>query len=499
MDETNPAYENFRNKMEAFGKPFRETTRKVSASKFLGRDDIENKVEINARKITILKNIIQAQQVEVGKMISSLTETSPVTTIEKEISDVKELVISIKETLIEQDKSELEQFYETQRQLENEKRRKKETALEKVGSRTKSFINSTVERIVSPVKNIFVGIIQFFTTLFFGKFLMKFLNFLSNPKNLQIVLGIADFIQNNFELIIGVIGAAVIGLGVFAAKLIGIRGILSFLTFGNLFGGSAARVYGSGFGASAMTSGAARSGAVPITMSGGQVIARNKNIFRFFMNDGGIVPGMGNQDTVPAMLTPGEVVISKPAVERIGAQNLLKLNYDAGKTNKPMVRNNIFYANEGMITPLPKLPGLGGGGGGTDAITMKSTSKSFGKKLRDVGKISTIPFRALLGIKSSEDPTEKFASAEDSMSLDEKITFRVDEAVKKYNIRPVNSPIIPSPPIEEEEDGGVDLSKVGDQLNLSQSDTGPLRNEAPEGDLAQADPKVLAVLGIGVG
>ena len=123
MDETNPAYENFRNKMEAFGKPFRETTRKVSASKFLGRDDIENKVEINARKITILKNIIQAQQVEVGKMISSLTETSPVTTIEKEISDVKELVISIKETLIEQDKSELEQFYETQRQLENEKRR----------------------------------------------------------------------------------------------------------------------------------------------------------------------------------------------------------------------------------------------------------------------------------------------------------------------------------------------------------------------------------------
>ena len=54
MDETNPAFENFRNKMRAFGRPFRETTRRVSASKFLGKDDLEKRVEINARKITIL-------------------------------------------------------------------------------------------------------------------------------------------------------------------------------------------------------------------------------------------------------------------------------------------------------------------------------------------------------------------------------------------------------------------------------------------------------------
>ena len=34
MDETNPAYENFRNKMTAFGQPIRGTTRRVAASKF---------------------------------------------------------------------------------------------------------------------------------------------------------------------------------------------------------------------------------------------------------------------------------------------------------------------------------------------------------------------------------------------------------------------------------------------------------------------------------
>ncbi len=35
-------------------------------------------------------------------------------------------------------------------------------------------------------------------------------------------------------------------------------------------------------------------------------------------NSGGIIPGVGNRDTVPAMLTPGEVVLSKTAVKALG-------------------------------------------------------------------------------------------------------------------------------------------------------------------------------------
>ena len=48
---------------------------------------------------------------------------------------------------------------------------------------------------------------------------------------------------------------------------------------------------------------------------------------------------------------------------------------------------------------------LGGGGGGTDSITDKSSAKSLGKRIGDVGRILTRPFR-----KVKEDPTEKFAS-----------------------------------------------------------------------------------------
>lgn len=46
---------------------------------------------------------------------------------------------------------------------------------------------------------------------------------------------------------------------------------------------------------------------------------------------GGLVPGSGNRDTIPARLTPGEFVIRKKAVEAIGADNLHHMNkYAAG-------------------------------------------------------------------------------------------------------------------------------------------------------------------------
>ena len=45
---------------------------------------------------------------------------------------------------------------------------------------------------------------------------------------------------------------------------------------------------------------------------------------------GGLVPGQGNRDTVPAMLTPGEFVIRKKAVETIGASRLGRMNKYAG-------------------------------------------------------------------------------------------------------------------------------------------------------------------------
>ena len=87
-------------------------------------------------------------------------------------------------------------------------------------------------------------------------------------------------------------------------------------------------------------------------------------------------------------------------------------------------------SNDGKITPnnlLPDLPGLGGGGGGTNAITGKAKSKTMGNYLKDALKISTIPARFLLGIESPSDETEKFADS--YMTPADKIS----DAISIYN------------------------------------------------------------------
>ena len=58
---------------------------------------------------------------------------------------------------------------------------------------------------------------------------------------------------------------------------------------------------------------------------------------------------------------------------------------------------------------VPQVTGLGGGGGGTDSITAKSSAKSFKKRVGDVAKVLTFPI-SRRNIKP--DSTEKFASEE---------------------------------------------------------------------------------------
>ena len=63
--------------------------------------------------------------------------------------------------------------------------------------------------------------------------------------------------------------------------------------------------------------------------------------------DGGQVDGPGGIDKVPAMLTDGEFVMSRGAVQRIGVDKLEAMNAAGGGTNKPKVVDNKVYASVG--------------------------------------------------------------------------------------------------------------------------------------------------------
>ena len=365
MDETNPVYENFRNKMRAFGEPIRGTTRRISASKFLGKDDIGTQVAINARKITILKNVIQAQQIQTGAMLTSLSGGS-VKGVEENIMDIRETMASILETLKAQEKFELEKFRDMQRRLENEKRRGREGFLERLNKSGMNVIKRGVNKVLSPVRNMFSSIIGFFAKLFLGKIMVSFLSFFSNPANVAIVDGIANFIGTFFPVIVAGIVAATVGIAALGVKMLGLTNVLRAAAIGlgltspltNLVGlGLGGRGAGLGTGIKMPTMKLPK---MP-EFSGDMLMKRIPKIEKpsipygkagrgfFNFNRGGVVPGSGNSDTVPAMLTPGEVVISKPAVNMFGLENLLGLNKAAGSSNKPTIRNGVSYAGEGMF------------------------------------------------------------------------------------------------------------------------------------------------------
>ena len=339
MDETNPAYENFRNKMTAFGQPIRGTTRRVAASKFLGRD-LAAAVEINSRKITILKNIIQAQQIQTGAMLASLS--SPTEGIGKDIMDIKKTMSSILATLIAQEKFEMKQFLDIQRREENLRRRGREDRLE-TDSKGMKILKSSVKKVVQPVQGIFQRIFSFFISLLGGRLLVGLVNFLQNPRNAALLNGIGNFIQGNFGLILGGVVAAGIGLLTLGTALNIATNIFRLAQLGLAIGPS----LGSLFKKGADMLGLKGKGAKGIVGAGVQLLSR----ILLRRRTGGVVPGSGSNDTVPAMLTPGEVVISKSAAQKFGVSNLLAINAAAGAKSKPIVKNHVIHANEGGVIP----------------------------------------------------------------------------------------------------------------------------------------------------
>ena len=90
--------------------------------------------------------------------------------------------------------------------------------------------------------------------------------------------------------------------------------------------------------------------------------------------------------------------------------------------------------------PIPDLPGLGGGGGGTNAITDKAKTKTFGTHMKDAFKIATFPF-SRRNVKA--DPTEKFASEYvEADSNNNEFGSITSSVVNKPRVQTVVQPVI---------------------------------------------------------
>jgi hypothetical protein len=118
-------------------------------------------------------------------------------------------------------------------------------------------------------------------------------------------------------------------------------------------------------------------------------------------NKGGKVPGKGKGDTVPAMLTPGEFVMSKGAVDQIGTDKLMAMNAAGGGTNVPKMMK---FAGGGEVPDIGTPPTgkrkvtIIKAGGGNKSSSMPSSS---GGGAEEVNFSSTDPNNITVSVVKS--------------------------------------------------------------------------------------------------
>ncbi len=265
------------------------------------------------------------------------------------INVIAEKVISIEDTLKEQINVDKENAKLQKQQLENEKRDSEESRLGKVTG----FLKGAADKIIKPVSNIFSQIFGFIKKLILGKIFLNILKWFGNPANAGKIQSLVKFFGQNWKKLLSLYLIFGTGLGKFvrfitkvaikgtirliallakiaaAKKIKGARGIAKF------FGGKKGAILGT-----ALTAAGTVGAYVGMNkMLGGDNEGGEGEEPQKF-NKGGKVRGQGDRDTVPAMLTPGEFVMSKGAVQKYGVGTMEAMNAAAGGTNVPVLMPN---------------------------------------------------------------------------------------------------------------------------------------------------------------
>ena len=342
---------------------------------------------------------------------------------------IKEKVVSIEALLGEQYRLQEENAKDAKQEAEKKRRSLKESLMEG-GGKVWEGIKKVGQKVIEPFKNIWNKILGFLGTILFGRAVMKIWDWFSKEENIGKIDSIFKFLKDWWPALLAAylvfgngLTSFAIGLiaklGVWTAKLMGpvIKGLLAAAMKMGPWGWKAAAVIGTGlavYGVGKMMgkdkvveneterantsrealenaestkdlSAGDREGLVQGTRledAGGPGSLNNMSDqfndplglrqdptgmgggMKF--SEGGKVPGSGNKDTVPAMLTPGEFVMSKGAVSKWGANTLAGMNAAGGGTNQPTLMmsgggpvsikpRGISYYSQGGSVSLPSM------------------------------------------------------------------------------------------------------------------------------------------------
>ena len=294
-------------------------------------DNIESRVGNNERKITLLKNIIKLRKENVDNKLEGGGQSVGLKGI---LDNIASTVDSIRDTLIGQQEFDKDQSEDARIAAAQEARAKQEKDAEKERF---AGIKKIGDKVLAPVKSLWSRIWNFISTIFLGKVLLGLLDWFGNKENKGKINSLVGFVKTWWPALVAAVLLFGTGFGGLVATLVGaaIAAVPSLIVAGKALTAAIA--------ANPMAAAIATGAVLGI---GGAVMHRmNKNkgddkeekeqgVTKEF-HEGGIVPGSGNKDTVPAMLTPGEFVMSKGAVQQYGVNTLAGMNAAAGGTNRP--------------------------------------------------------------------------------------------------------------------------------------------------------------------
>ena len=265
------------------------------------------------------------------------------------IVKVAEGVDSIVETLKEDKKQDKKHFSFLRKMAERFKRRRDENKLE---FQIFDGLKKTATAALEPVKSAWQKLLEFLQNVILGRVLFKILEWTSDPKNAGKIESIFKFLGDWWpallaaylvfgnglsKFVIGLTGKLVVLGAKLVAKVIPalIKAAAAMGPWGVAALGVAA-VGGVVLGAKALDGDFSNKERTDEEKEADKEKADSAmDMGVLSMNKGGTVPGSGNTDTVPAMLTPGEFVMSKGAVQKYGADTLAGMNAAAGGTNRP--------------------------------------------------------------------------------------------------------------------------------------------------------------------
>ena len=309
-------------------------------SRVMGKDDRGGYLSSEERKARFKGEKFDPESVKPQDEGGSKAE-KVLSSIAAPISAIADTMDSVFNTLKEQFDQQKDTKEDARIKQEQVDAKKDEKSLEKGG--LKKGLEKTSEKALAPFQSIWDKFVNFLTTILFGKVVMKVLDWFGNPENADRVKSFIRFLKDFWPVLLASIMAflpALLGPGgmilgtvvlvawalpkiIDAVKWLGTLPdkIGKFLTGGDAELSKAEKDATSELEAD-VNKAESESGIEPPP----EPIKLNK---------GGMVPGSGDTDKVPAMLTPGEFVMSKGAVEKYGADTMAGLNAAAGGTNKP--------------------------------------------------------------------------------------------------------------------------------------------------------------------